>query len=46
MGAAARKRVIEHFDYRVVARQFLNIVSRRLPGVRVAPQPEQYSLVK
>ena len=46
MGAAARKRVIEHFDYRVVARQFLDIVSRRPPGVRVAPQPEQYSLVK
>ncbi len=30
MGAAARKRVVEHFDYRVVAKRFLQIVSERL----------------
>jgi glycosyltransferase involved in cell wall biosynthesis len=30
MGAAARQRVVERFDYRVVARRFVEIVSRRL----------------
>jgi starch synthase len=30
MGSAARKRVVEKFDYRVVARKFLNILSTRL----------------
>lgn len=30
MGEAARKRVIEHFDYRVVAKRFLQVVSERL----------------
>ena len=30
MGEAARKRVVERFDYRVVARSFLQIVSERL----------------
>jgi starch synthase len=30
MGAAARKRVVERFDYRVVAKRFLQIVSERL----------------
>lgn len=30
MGEAARKRVVEQFDYRVVARKFVEIVSRRL----------------
>ena len=30
MGAAGRKRVVEHFDYRVVARRFVQIVGERL----------------
>ncbi|KVV14802.1 glycosyltransferase family 4 protein [Flavobacterium sp. TAB 87] len=30
MGKAARKRVIEHFDYRVVAAQFVRIINERL----------------
>jgi starch synthase len=30
MGSAARKRVVEKFDYRVVARKFLDILSTRL----------------
>jgi starch synthase len=30
MGEAARKRVVEHFDYRVVAKRFLQIISERL----------------
>ena len=30
MGAAGRQYVVEHFDYRVVAKQFLSIVSNRL----------------
>jgi len=30
MGEAGRKRVVEHFDYRVVARQFVDIVQRKL----------------
>jgi starch synthase len=30
MGSAARKRVVEKFDYRIVARKFLNILSTRL----------------
>jgi starch synthase len=30
LGKAGRKRVIENFDYRVVARKFVEIVSRRL----------------
>jgi starch synthase len=30
LGEAGRKRVVEHFDYRVVARRFLEIVSQRL----------------
>lgn len=30
LGQAGRKRVVEHFDYRVVARQFVSIASRRL----------------
>jgi len=30
MGAAGRKRVVELFDYRVVARRFVEILSRRL----------------
>ena len=30
MGEAARKRVVERFDYRVVARSFMQIVSERL----------------
>jgi len=30
MGKEGRKRVIENFDYRVIARKFVNIVSRRL----------------
>lgn len=30
MGAAARKRVVELFDYRAVARRFLELVSQRL----------------
>lgn len=29
-GEAGRKRVVEHFDYRVVARRFVEIVSQRL----------------
>ena len=33
MGKAGRKRVVEQFDYRRVARQFVEIVSERL-GVR------------
>ena len=30
LGKAGRKRVVEHFDYRVVARQFVEIVSKKL----------------
>jgi len=30
MGEAARKRVVEHFDYRVVAKHFLEIVAERV----------------
>jgi glycosyltransferase involved in cell wall biosynthesis len=30
MGEAGRKRVVENFDYRVVARRFLSVVSERL----------------
>jgi len=30
LGAAGRRRAVEHFDYKVVARKFLNIVGRRL----------------
>jgi glycosyltransferase involved in cell wall biosynthesis len=30
MGEAARKRVVERFDYRVVAKSFMQIVSKRL----------------
>jgi starch synthase len=30
MGKAGRKRVVENFDYRIVAKQFVNIVSRKL----------------
>ncbi len=30
MGEAGRKRVVENFDYRVVANKFMQIVSKRL----------------
>jgi starch synthase len=30
LGQAARKRVVEHFDYRVVARKFVQLISDRL----------------
>ena len=30
LGEAGRKRVVEHFDYRVVARRFVEIMSQRL----------------
>jgi len=30
MGQAGRKRVVEHFDYRVVARQFVKLVNQKL----------------
>jgi glycosyltransferase involved in cell wall biosynthesis len=30
MGEAGRKRAVENFDYRVVARKFVDIVSERL----------------
>ncbi len=30
MGRAGRKRVVEHFDYRVVARKFVEVVRKRL----------------
>jgi len=30
MGKEGRKRVVEHFDYRVIAKKFVEIVSRRL----------------
>jgi len=30
MGQAGRKRVVEHFDYRVVAQKFVDIIQRRL----------------
>ena len=33
MGAAGRVRVVEHFDYRVVARRFVEIIKQRL-GIR------------
>jgi glycosyltransferase involved in cell wall biosynthesis len=29
MGKAGRKRVVEHFDYRVVAKQFVSIINRK-----------------
>lgn len=43
MGEAGRKRVVEHFDYRVVAEQFLSIVSKRLvaPPAAVKFDPVQ-----
>jgi len=30
MGAEGRKRVVEHFDYRVIAQRFVKIISKRL----------------
>ena len=30
MGIEGRKRVVENFDYRVIARKFVDIVSKRL----------------
>ena len=30
LGEAGRKRAIEHFDYRMVARRFVEIVSQQL----------------
>lgn len=40
MGAAARKRVVELFDYRVVARRFVEIVCQRLSvPVKAALEP-------
>jgi len=30
MGAEGRKRVVEDFDYRVIARKFVEIISKRL----------------
>jgi len=30
MGQAGRKRVVENYDYRVVAKKFLQIISKRL----------------
>ncbi|MBL7219485.1 MAG: glycosyltransferase, partial [Phycisphaerae bacterium] len=30
MGAAGREHVVEHFDYRVVAKKFVKIVGKRL----------------
>ena len=30
MGKEGRQRVIEHFDYRVIAKKFVEIISRRL----------------
>ena len=30
MGKEGRKRVVEHFDYRVIAKKFVDIVSKRL----------------
>ena len=34
MGAAGRTRAVEEYDYRVVARKFLHLVSQRLNGDR------------
>jgi len=30
MGTEGRKHVVEHFDYRVIAKRFVEIISRRL----------------
>jgi glycosyltransferase involved in cell wall biosynthesis len=30
MGKAARKRIVEHFDYHVVAKLFVQIINRKL----------------
>jgi glycosyltransferase involved in cell wall biosynthesis len=30
MGKAARKRVVKHFDYRVVAKRFVQIINDKL----------------
>jgi glycosyltransferase involved in cell wall biosynthesis len=30
MGEKARERVVRHFDYRVVARKFVNILQKKL----------------
>ena len=30
LGEAGRKRVVEHFDYRVVAQKFVDIIQRRM----------------
>lgn len=37
MGMAGRKRAVAHYDYRVVARQFLEIVRRRVYGQGSVP---------
>ncbi len=36
MSMAGRRRAVEHFDYRVVAQQCIDIVTRRIPAVRHA----------
>jgi len=46
MGQAGRKRVVERFDYRVVARQFVDIVSHRLFGPPLTLPVESLSLAK
>jgi glycosyltransferase involved in cell wall biosynthesis len=30
MGKAARKRIVENFDYRVVAKRFVQIINKKL----------------
>ncbi|MCE5327953.1 MAG: glycosyltransferase family 4 protein [Planctomycetaceae bacterium] len=40
LGAAGRKRVVERYDYRVVARRFLEIVSSRL-GIKADTAPRK-----
>ncbi len=46
MGEAGRKRVIERFDYRVVAQRFVDIVSRRLGRVCETSVLQRYSMAQ
>jgi len=46
LGEAGRRRAVELFDYRVVAKRFLEIVTRRLLGSASPLQPEPYAMAK
>ncbi|MHB9131994.1 MAG: glycosyltransferase family 4 protein [Armatimonadota bacterium] len=44
MGEAGRQRAVAEFDYRVVGRKFVEIVSRRLPAIAERSREQAYSL--